>query len=99
MPSSRPANGKNTAGKTSTDAIAKTKKSKYSEARPITTPTAMSPGAMRAASAEFAGWAPWAPVREEGTGRGTALAADVIWNKGRGAEGSCEYARKRRGRK
>ena len=32
------------AGKTSAQAIPKTKKSKYSDDRPITTPTAMSPG-------------------------------------------------------
>jgi hypothetical protein len=36
--------GKNTFGNTKTDAIAYTKKSKYSDARPITTPMAISPG-------------------------------------------------------
>src|SRR6478752_1286279 len=65
VPCSRSANGKNTAGKTSTEAMPKTKKSKYSEARPITTPTAMSPGAASASSGELSGVAPWAPAREE----------------------------------
>jgi|GEM_PF-5758416 len=45
MPSSSLSNGKNTLGNTSTQAMPKTKKSKYSEARPMTTPTAISPGA------------------------------------------------------
>ena len=36
---------KNTRGKTSTQAMPKTKKSKYSEVRPTMTPTAISPGA------------------------------------------------------
>ena len=39
------AKGKNTLGKTTTDAMAKTKKSKYSAARPMTTPMAISLGA------------------------------------------------------
>ena len=46
VPFSWSANGKNTDGNTSTEAMAYTKKSKYSEARPITTPTAISPGEM-----------------------------------------------------
>ena len=45
VPSSCGSNGKNTRGNTSTQAMPKTKKSKYSEARPMTTPTAISPGA------------------------------------------------------
>ncbi|MNS86402.1 hypothetical protein D3C72_1203050 [compost metagenome] len=45
VPSRGSSKGKNTFGKTSTHAMPKTKKSKYSEARPTTTPTAISPGA------------------------------------------------------
>ena len=41
------ANGKKTWGNTRTAAMPNTKKSKYSEARPTTTPTAISSGAMR----------------------------------------------------
>ncbi len=36
--------GNNSDGKTSTQAIPNTKKSKYSDARPMITPTAISPG-------------------------------------------------------
>ena len=46
-PSRRDTKGKNTEGNTSTDAIPYTKKSKYSDARPMTTPMAISPGSMR----------------------------------------------------
>src|SRR3569623_569194 len=46
VPSSRCSKGKKTDGNTSTDASAYTKKSKYSDARPITTPTAISSGAI-----------------------------------------------------
>src|SRR6187455_385863 len=87
MPSRRAAKGKNTAGNTSTEAMPKTKKSKYSEARPITTPTAMSPGAMRAASEELAGLAPWAPVGGEGTGFRGAVGAEFIGETATGAGG------------
>ena len=44
VPVSGSSKGKNIFGNTRTDAIAYTKKSKYSEARPITTPIAISPG-------------------------------------------------------
>ena len=44
MPVSGAAKGKNTFGNTSTEAMPNTKKSKYSDARPITTPSAMSLG-------------------------------------------------------
>jgi hypothetical protein len=46
VPSNRSANGKNTRGKTNTDAIPYTKKSKCSDARPMMTPIAISPGAI-----------------------------------------------------
>ena len=45
VPVSRSTNGKTSCGKTKTDAIAKTKKSKNSEVRPMITPIAISPGA------------------------------------------------------
>ncbi|MNN96567.1 hypothetical protein D3C81_2155850 [compost metagenome] len=44
VPSSRVMKGNNSDGKTSTQAIPNTKKSKYSDARPMITPTAISPG-------------------------------------------------------
>ena len=44
MPSSVDRNGKKTCGNTSTQAMPKTKKSKYSDARPMITPAAISPG-------------------------------------------------------
>jgi hypothetical protein len=45
MPSRVLTKGKNTLGNTNTQAIPNTKKSKCSDARPITTPIAISPGA------------------------------------------------------
>ena len=46
VPSRPRSNGKNTAGNTSTEAMPYTKKSKNSEARPMITPMAISPGAI-----------------------------------------------------
>ena len=48
MPCSWPVKGKNSCGKISTEAMPYTKKSKYSEVRPMTTPTAISLGATEA---------------------------------------------------
>src|SRR3546814_530419 len=45
VPYNSGSNGKKTCGKTATQAMPKTKKSKYSDARPMITPTAISPGA------------------------------------------------------
>ncbi|MNE61349.1 hypothetical protein D3C80_1565570 [compost metagenome] len=44
VPSSLENEGNSNAGKTNTQAMPNTKKSKYSDDRPITTPTAISPG-------------------------------------------------------
>jgi len=62
VPSSCGSKGKKTFGKTSTQAMPNTKKSKYSEARPTTTPTAISPGATLA----------WLAPPAVGPGPGTA---------------------------
>ena len=61
VPCRRSMNGKNTAGNTSAEAMPKTKKSKYSDARPITTPTAISPGATSASAL-----VPWSWVERVG---------------------------------
>src|SRR5690606_12194001 len=55
VPYSGVSKGKKICGKTATQAMPNTKKSKYSDARPMTTPTAISPGA----TLEWpASWAP-----------------------------------------
>ena len=69
VPSSAGSNGKNTRGKTSTQAMPKTKKSKYSEVRPTMTPTAISPGATLA-------WLPCPAAPGSGT---TGHDRDIAW--------------------
>ncbi len=89
VPSSFASYGKNTDGNTSTDAMPYAKKSKYSDARPTTTPTAMSPGATSS----------WWTLRWSGSALGTVGVLRLVIGLKGGAKEKRRTAGATRGRR